>query len=488
MGAWLCSRHSVPVWRAPSWARHRSSWWPPCRSCCSRRRSPGSSRLPDRPRGCAPTPRARRRAPRRWAATAAPRRAARSPVRSGAASRCRGAAAAPSACASGCPCCCGAGRRRSRSRRRPGCRGAAVSRVRHGDRGQASVELLGAVPALLLVALVVFQLLAVGYAKVLAGDAAGGGRARAAGGGDAASAATRALPGWSKAGTARPRSGRSGAGAPACSVAAARPRAAACGRGHRGRERTMTSWPEARGRDGGVLAAALARAEAWLLEPPTPRVPRGRPIVPPGAAGGRVRGLARGCGASTVARALAVAFARWRPSGSGRGGGRARAGRTPARGTRSGAAGAEPGRRVGFDGARATGRVCLLGDDEPVAALVDALPCAVVIDVAHGSPPAEGLGHADVAVWWRRLDVDTALVVAVEASLATAGAPRGGRRQPGRPARAWRPGRGLCSGAVAIGESRLAAQLALGCREARGPLASPIAELAERCRTATARR
>jgi hypothetical protein len=35
-----------------------------------------------------------------------------------------------------------------------------------------------------------------------------------------------------------------------------------------------------------------------------------------------------------------------------------------------------------------------------------------------------------------------------------------------------------------VGESRLAAQLALACREARGPFATPIAELAQRCRAA----
>src|ERR671928_152904 len=40
------------------------------------------------------------------------------------------------------------------------------------ERGQASVELLGAVPAVLLVGAVVLQLLAIGYAASLAGVAA----------------------------------------------------------------------------------------------------------------------------------------------------------------------------------------------------------------------------------------------------------------------------------------------------------------------------
>ena len=67
------------------------------------------------------------------------------------------------------------------------------------ERGQASVELVAALPALLLLALVVFQLLAVGYSVVLAGDAAEAGALALAGGADARQAARAALPGWSRA-------------------------------------------------------------------------------------------------------------------------------------------------------------------------------------------------------------------------------------------------------------------------------------------------
>jgi hypothetical protein len=67
------------------------------------------------------------------------------------------------------------------------------------ERGQASVELVAAVPALLLLALVLFQLLAVGYAAVLANDAAEAGALAVAGGGDARAAARNAVPGWSRA-------------------------------------------------------------------------------------------------------------------------------------------------------------------------------------------------------------------------------------------------------------------------------------------------
>jgi hypothetical protein len=72
-------------------------------------------------------------------------------------------------------------------------------RDRWGQRGQASVELLGALPALLVVGLVVLQLLALGYSKVLAGDAAEAGALALAGGSDAAVAARDAIPGWSRA-------------------------------------------------------------------------------------------------------------------------------------------------------------------------------------------------------------------------------------------------------------------------------------------------
>lgn len=65
--------------------------------------------------------------------------------------------------------------------------------------GQASVEVLGAVPALLLLGLVVFQLLAVGYSAVLAGTAAEAGALALAGGADAKAGVRESLPGWSRA-------------------------------------------------------------------------------------------------------------------------------------------------------------------------------------------------------------------------------------------------------------------------------------------------
>jgi hypothetical protein len=66
------------------------------------------------------------------------------------------------------------------------------------ERGQASVELIAGLPALLLAALLSLQLLAAGYALTLADGAAEAGALALASGGSAASAARDALPGWAK--------------------------------------------------------------------------------------------------------------------------------------------------------------------------------------------------------------------------------------------------------------------------------------------------
>jgi hypothetical protein len=67
--------------------------------------------------------------------------------------------------------------------------------------------LLGSLPALLALCLVLFQLGAVGYAKVLAGNAAEAGALAMAAGADVQAGARESLPGWSRA-HARVESGR----------------------------------------------------------------------------------------------------------------------------------------------------------------------------------------------------------------------------------------------------------------------------------------
>ena len=74
-----------------------------------------------------------------------------------------------------------------------------MSEPRSAERGQASVELLGALPVLLLVGLALLQLLAIGYAKVEAGSAAEAAALALVAGGDPRAAARESLPGWSRA-------------------------------------------------------------------------------------------------------------------------------------------------------------------------------------------------------------------------------------------------------------------------------------------------
>jgi hypothetical protein len=66
------------------------------------------------------------------------------------------------------------------------------------ERGQATVELVAALPALMLAGLVALQLLATGYSLTLADGAAEAGALALASGGSAAEAAREALPGWAE--------------------------------------------------------------------------------------------------------------------------------------------------------------------------------------------------------------------------------------------------------------------------------------------------
>jgi hypothetical protein len=64
--------------------------------------------------------------------------------------------------------------------------------------GQASVELLAALPALALAAAIAVQLLLVGYSLTIADGAAEAGALAGAAGHDARDAARSALPGWAR--------------------------------------------------------------------------------------------------------------------------------------------------------------------------------------------------------------------------------------------------------------------------------------------------
>lgn len=73
-------------------------------------------------------------------------------------------------------------------------------RLSQSQSGQAAIELIGMLPAMVAVGLVLLQLLAVGYASVLAGSAAEAGALALAAGADAKAGVKEALPGWSEAG------------------------------------------------------------------------------------------------------------------------------------------------------------------------------------------------------------------------------------------------------------------------------------------------
>lgn len=68
-----------------------------------------------------------------------------------------------------------------------------------GARGQATVEAIALAPVIIAIGLAILQLLAVGYASVLAGNAAEAGALALAAGTDARTGAKQALPGWSRA-------------------------------------------------------------------------------------------------------------------------------------------------------------------------------------------------------------------------------------------------------------------------------------------------
>jgi hypothetical protein len=76
--------------------------------------------------------------------------------------------------------------------------GPAMARARSRQRGQATVELVAALPVLLLAGLLALQLLAAGYTLTLADGAAEAGALALAAGRPAVAAARDALPGWAE--------------------------------------------------------------------------------------------------------------------------------------------------------------------------------------------------------------------------------------------------------------------------------------------------
>lgn len=73
-----------------------------------------------------------------------------------------------------------------------------VGHAHAGQRGQAAIEVIGLLPAMITVGFVLLQLMAVGYASVLVGGAAEAGALALAAGADPRAGVKEALPGWSQ--------------------------------------------------------------------------------------------------------------------------------------------------------------------------------------------------------------------------------------------------------------------------------------------------
>jgi hypothetical protein len=265
----------------------------------------------------------------------------------------------------------------------------------------------------------------------------------------------------------------------------------------------VSVWPERRRPP---VQALMARAVAWLVEPAAPD--GGRSWAPPLAPGppepappGATRlepvppqpaspeptaphpdpprplvavlGLAPGAGATTIARAVAARLAAFDPL---------RAAILHTAHSPWAVPASAPAARLartlvaaGIGPPRAAGRLCVLDAGEPLAPLAASRPAPVVADLAHGQPADGAIALADHVVLVAPPDVEPALASAVVTSLRANGVSASTvlNRATGDPP----PDLGH---ALAVPESRLAAQLTLACREFRGPVAAVAAELAER--------
>ena len=182
--------------------------------------------------------------------------------------------------------------------------------------GQATVELLGATLALLIAGLIAFQLLAAGYAAVMADHAAEAAALALVNGREPRAAAERALPGWPRrALRVQTKGGRAEVTlVPPSPFAFVRERLSFTAEAA---ARVPATSPEVEADDGnGAPAGRRLRARAATAAAAQPEIelrPRG---APPAGLDVLLLGLTRPCGLSTLARGLAAQLA---APGSGKG-------------------------------------------------------------------------------------------------------------------------------------------------------------------------
>jgi hypothetical protein len=228
----------------------------------------------------------------------------------------------------------------------------------------------------------------------------------------------------------------------------------------------------------GILSAAVAAARSFLL---APTEPPGAPLAAPSDRRPIVAvfGLARGCGVTVVARALAAELAQRDSAGAAVVACEARrsvlAPATPAAKRLARALADVPGH------ARALGRLCMIGGVDP-SRLGEAVRGVAPFVIDAG---AAMLGGVPASVADRTVIVTTPAVEPALARVASECVARVGREPIlvlNRAGGGSDPGSGSHSdGAVRLPASRMAAQLALGGREVHGYLGRAFSELADRC-------
>ncbi len=222
----------------------------------------------------------------------------------------------------------------------------------------------------------------------------------------------------------------------------------------------------------GLIASAAAAVESFFLDPAEPEPaalasdpPEQRPVV-------CVFGIAPGCGATVVARALAAELALRDPCGAAAVACEARSGAVPLA-THAATRLARVLEDVPGAGVRAVGRLSLVGGADPLRLSDTARHHApLVIDAG-----ADALGGAPASVADRTLIVTTS---AVEPALARVGAECVARVGPS-PILVLNRAPHDQPGAFALPNSPMGARLAVGGREARGDLGRAVAELADLC-------